>query len=87
MTGRFQIQWIDRGREPQCAPNPEYPNGIDLDETNGKLGCTVQLPYPAKRCGLYAVRCLLCGRSIIVTTAGRPDDPRSIKLACQQRLH
>jgi len=26
----FHIKWIDRGREPQCAPDPAYPNGKDL---------------------------------------------------------
>ena len=25
-----EIEWLDSGREPQCAPNPSYPNGIDV---------------------------------------------------------
>jgi uncharacterized protein len=33
-AGSFKIEWIDRGREPQCPPNPAYPNGVDLDGAN-----------------------------------------------------
>jgi hypothetical protein len=25
-----EITWHDAGREPQCAPNPSYPHGIDV---------------------------------------------------------
>lgn len=82
---QFSILWIDRHREPQCAPNPHYPNGIDLDITKGQHPhCTVKLPYPAKRCGFYRIDCQLCNFSVAITTAGRPDDPRSIKLPCKR---
>jgi hypothetical protein len=80
---QFIVQWNDAGREPQCAPNPNYPDGIKLDVSEGATQtCTVDLPYPAKRCGQYIVECCLCGFRVIVTTAGRPDDPTSIKLPC-----
>lgn len=83
MPQQFRIEWNDGMREPQCAPNPDYPEGIDLDASEGaETACTVALPYPAKRCGLYDVQCELCGYRSLVTTAGRPDDPRSIKLPC-----
>ena len=76
--------WIDREREPQCAPNPAYPMGVDLDVSDGaKQTCSMSLPYPAERCGVYVVECDVCGLRIAATTAGRPDDPRSIKLACK----
>lgn len=82
----FDIEWFDREREPQCAPNPNYPNGKDIDcSDNAEITCTVELPYPAKRCGLYVVHCSRCGLNIALTTAGRPDDPRSVKIGC--RLH
>ena len=83
MTGRFDIEWRDSGREPQCPPNPEYPNGIDLDVSMSGQSCDVSLPYPAKRCGAYIVTCKLCGLTVAVTTAGRTDDPRSLKVACK----
>lgn len=81
---QFDISWIDHGREPQCTPNPRFPEGIDLDFSGGKPSCTTLLPYPAKRCGLYVVKCNLCGFSAACTTAGRPDDPRSITIPCDK---
>lgn len=85
MTKQFNIEWLDAEREPQCKPNPEYPSGIDVDLTNGRPGCIVSLPYPAKRCGAYVVECRKCGVHVGLTTAGRPDDPRSVKIRCRER--
>jgi hypothetical protein len=87
MTGSFKINWIDSGREPKCAPNPAYPNGIDLDGAKelGGSTCKTDLPYPAKRCGYYYVECNICGYSLVITTAGRPDDPRSVLVPCKMR--
>lgn len=80
---KFTIEWIDHGREPRCSPNPYYPTGIDADCSLGAAAtCTAALPYPAPRCGLYIVECQHCGLRVGVTTAGRPDDPRSIKIGC-----
>ena len=85
MSGSFKVQWFDGKREPQCAPNPAYPNGIDLDGSHGAAqGCTAKLPYPAKRIGTYVVECTICGIRVAATTAGRPDDPKSIKIACRK---
>lgn len=79
----MKIDWIDGKREPQCAPNPDYPNGVDLDASAGAVKtCTVALPYPAKRIGAYTIECPVCGAKVGCTTAGRADDPKSIKLAC-----
>lgn len=78
------ITWHDSGREPQCRPDPAYPNGRDLPAPRGSAAtCKTDLPYPAKRCGHIIVRCETCGYSIAITTAGRPDDPRSVELPCQ----
>ena len=80
----FNIKWDDAGREPKAKPNPDYPDGIDLDATKGGAeSCIALLPYPAKRCGTYIVECNLCGMRLAITTAGRPDDPRSVKIACK----
>jgi hypothetical protein len=80
----MKIKWLDRGREPKCDPDPEYPDGKDID---GALGiepfCKADLPYPAKRCGVYVVQCERCGYTIALTTAGRPDDPRSVTMPCK----
>lgn len=40
-------------------------------------------PYPAPRCGSFVIECDVCGLRAIVTTAGRRDDPRSVRLPCK----
>ncbi len=80
----ISVTWIDRFREPTQRPNPAYPNGIDVDLTHGAhITCLAELPYPAKRCGHYLVDCDRCGYLAVVTTAGRPDDPKSVRLPCK----
>ena len=82
----FTIHWQDAGREPRCAPNPAHPRGIDVDASEGAAAtCFAPLPYPARRCGAFLVKCDVCGQTVMITTAGRPDDPRSIKLACNAK--
>ena len=84
MSSQFSITWRDAGREPQCAPNPAYPEGKDVDASDGaKQTCQTKLPYPAKRIGAYVVRCNLCGLVAGCTTAGRLDDPRSLTMPCK----
>lgn len=87
--GKFAISWIDRGREPKHPPNPDYPNGIDLVLAKDPAGprCYKQLAYPARRCGHYVIICETCNQTAVVTTAGRPDDPRSVTLDCMVRAH
>ena len=83
-TPDWQIEWMDFGREPKCPPNPNYPNGIDVDMSDGAtVTCTAKLAHPTKRCGAYRVMCRICGATGACTTAGRPDDPRSLKMACK----
>lgn len=79
----LSVTFISHRRKAKCAPHPDYPNGIDIDMTKGaKVGCLADLPYPAKCCGILIVRCEKCGESAAITTAGRVDDPRTVKLAC-----
>lgn len=86
--GPFRIGWLDGKREPQCQPNPAYPTGVDCDLSLGaETTCSTMLPYPAPRCGVFIVECKTCGLRVGVTTAGRPDDPRSVKVACKQKVH
>lgn len=84
----MRIKWIDSGREPKCAPNPAFPNGVEVDLSGGSANtCIAELPYPARRCGIYMIDCKTCGLHVGVTTAGRADDPRNVKLACLSKLH
>jgi ferredoxin len=86
---KFEVEWIDLGTEPQCQPDPNYPKGKDVvpDMPADAKACTVKLPYPAKRCGVYVISCSVCALRVGVTTAGRADDPRSIKVPCKPLLH
>jgi hypothetical protein len=87
MVGSFKIEWMDWGSEPHCPPNPAHPNGIDLDGAKmfDTPTCRTELPYPAKRCGLYYVECNICGTNMVIATTGCPDDPRSVDLPCKLR--
>lgn len=83
-----KISWIDHGREPKCQPDPEYPTGKDVGcVEDGQKSCKVDLPYPAKRCGVFIVECETCKVRVAVTTAGRPDDPRSLTMPCAALMH
>lgn len=79
----ISVKWIDRFREPTQPPNPAHPNGIDVDMAGGRKSCVADLPYPAKRCGYWSVLCEKCGYTALITTAGRVDDPKSVRLPCK----
>lgn len=85
MDDQWIIRWHDSGRAPQCAPNPRYPQGVHVDMSAGAVpSCETPLPYPARRCGYYVVACRLCSFRGAITTAGRPDDPCAVRVACQR---
>jgi hypothetical protein len=82
---KFEIHFVKTGRgKAQCPPNPNYPNGVALDGADDpdKPFCTAELPYPAPECGMWFVKCEICSIKVMVTAAGRPDDPRSVKMNC-----
>ena len=83
---KFKIDWKDYGRDPTCAPDPRFPNGCIIDITGGRTpSCEVVLPYPAKRCGSYWISCETCGFTASISTAGRPDDPHTVRFPCIRR--
>lgn len=81
------VKFVPSGRgKAQCPPNPDYPDGLVLkaDVPNGTPTCTFDLlPYPAPECGWFEVECEKCGMTIMITAAGRPDDPKAIIIPCQ----
>jgi hypothetical protein len=87
MTDRFKIKWIDGKKEPQVPADANYPRGITLDlrATRKPPFCETDLPYPARRIGFYAIECTKCGLSVMVTTAGRADDPCAVIVTCKTR--
>jgi hypothetical protein len=61
------------------------PPGLDLDLTFGaEPACWTPLAYPAARVGAHLVECPICGLRLVCGANGRPDDPRTIKVACRQ---
>jgi hypothetical protein len=89
-TPQFLIEFLDAGRSAQCAPNPRFPNGIDVPRPPGVPAdapvCKVDLQYPAPRVGAYLIECQLCGVKVAITVAGRVDDPRSMEVPCKRFL-
>ena len=83
----FDISWEDSGRDPRCPPNPKYPDGIDVEAVQYPHwpACRIELPYPARRCGYYLISCKTCGLRTGLTTAGRADDPKSLRVNCNPR--
>lgn len=80
------LEFKPSGRgKARCPTDPDWPNGKDLDISNSEISCKVDLPYPAEECGTWIIRCSACGMSLGVTAAGRPDDPKSIKVPCKER--
>ena len=85
---QFSVRWVDSGRETPVGPNPNFPEGRDFDVSRGAdQACALELPYPAPRVGTFVIECKKCGLAIGFTTAGRVDDPRSVRFACKPRLH
>lgn len=81
----YDVTFLDSGCFPQCKPDPAFPDGKDVDISLGaSLTCTRNIPYPAPRCGVYFVECHDCGLRVALTVAGRPDDPRTVKLPCKR---
>ena len=81
---QFEIRFIPSGRgKARCKPDPRWPKGLDID-VGARPACKAVLPYPAKECGLYMIKCALCETCAMCTAAGRADDPRSMMVPCQQ---
>lgn len=79
-----KVEWIDGGREPQCEPDPRWPNGMVIDISIPDWpSCRIELPYPSPRCGTLMIDCEVCRVRISLTTAGRADDPREITIPCR----
>jgi hypothetical protein len=82
---QFMVRFVGTGQKAQCRPNPAYPDGIDIPAPAGEGDvCRVLLPYPAKEIGAWKIECTVCGLRTACTTAGRPDDPRSITVRCNK---
>ena len=86
MSDQWDIRFIGAGRKAQNPPNAEYPDGIDLDISEGKPSCSTPIPYPAPEVGKWLVHCKTCDNLSMITAAGRPDDPRSMTIPCKLKV-
>jgi hypothetical protein len=84
---QFAIEFHASGRgKARCDPDPAYPHGIAIDGAgNASAWCIARLPYPAPECGHFRVDCKLCGFSLLITAAGRADDPISVRMPCSEQ--
>jgi hypothetical protein len=81
---RFLVDWVDGHREAAELADPAYPGGCAIDVAlDAPKACRVQLPYPAARCGTWVVTCRVCLYAIALATAGRSDDPSSVRVPCK----
>jgi hypothetical protein len=81
---RFTVDWIDSHRKATEPADPTYPDGCAIDVALGApQACRVELPYPAAHLGMWVVVCTKCGFAIALATAGRADDPRSVRVPCK----
>lgn len=85
VSKQFDYAWLQRGDGiARVKPNPDYPDGIDVDASvHGQESCMTPLPYPGVCVGTHCIECKICGTRVGVTAAGRPDDPRSIRVPCR----
>jgi hypothetical protein len=82
------ITFVPSGRgKARCPSDPAYPNGVAIDPVghDAPAWCLVKLPYPAPECGVHRIDCSLCALQVLVTAAGRPDDPVSVRIPCNVR--
>jgi hypothetical protein len=83
---RFLLDWVDLHRQATQPADPTYPTGTAIDVAlDAMRACRLELPCPAERCGLWVITCRACGFSIALATAGRADDPKSVRVPC--KLH
>lgn len=86
VESRFLVDWVDGHREATFAADAAYPDGTAIDVAlDATRACRLELPYPAARCGLWVITCRRCAYSIALATAGRRDDPRSVRVPCRAR--
>lgn len=82
-TPRFKILFQPSPGTVMEKPDARYPDGRALDGAHGKEpSCLAILHYPAPGVGAYMIGCKVCGKRMTVTTAGRADDARSVRIPC-----
>jgi hypothetical protein len=86
MMGRHEVTWHGSGKGARMPSDPRYPAGTVVDR-GGVLQrkCKVRLRYPAPEVGFHEIVCLKCRNRVLVTAAGRRDDPHTVMVPCKGR--
>ena len=87
-TTPMELTWVGNGKTATKPPNPDYPNGVVVNDPNlkeGDLRCQIPLPYPAAGVGYWKVKCTKCGLTVACPAAGRVDDPRIMVIRCKNQ--
>lgn len=80
----ISARWAKHGDKAKSAANPAYPDGVDVDLTEGMAPfCPVPLHYPAEEIGTWFIHCNTCGYTVAVTAAGSAGDPREVRIPCR----
>ena len=81
---RFWARWVDQERVSTYPADPAYPHGAAIDVAlDAAHACRLALPSPTVGCGLWVIKCRRCHYALCVGTAGRPDDPCSVRIPCK----
>lgn len=81
----LRAAFLGAGRLAASPPDPAFPEGVDVDLSAGAKSCAMALTHPTPQVGKWAINCESCGAVVVVTAAGRPDDPASVRIACKAR--
>ena len=92
----IKATWLGGGGAPQAPSSPDYPKGVRVDVASNQMlryedafprvdgpTCCRELFYPAEEIGAWVIDCPVCGIRVALTAAGRPDDPRCVRLPCR----
>jgi hypothetical protein len=83
----FVTEWLAAPAGAKAPPeDPDYPNGKLIEPLGvaaSTPACLLELPYPAPGVGHWKVTCLRCHAKVAVRTAGRKDDPHSVRVVCK----
>jgi hypothetical protein len=91
VRGAFSISWSARTRVengvartgPAHPATPGFENGTDLDLARDAASwCTASCPPWPGKLGMLHLRCQHCDVTVDLTTAGRADDPKLVRLPC-----
>lgn len=81
----LKTRFISQGRKADTPANPAFPDGINVNMCGiARECCSTELPYPAECVGSWHITCDACTISVLITAAGRRDDPRWLYVACMK---